>query len=541
MPDIDVNKLGDYGIIKDLDADHLPPNAWTDGENVRFRHGHVARIPGEQVVYDGASVAPYWVLPIQTASTLQLLYGGLTAAASFDGTSHTTRTRSVGGAYSASADLLWNGGVFNGIPIINNGSDVPQFWATIGSGTLADLTNWPSTHRAQILVPFGSFMVALNLTISSVEYPHRVLWSHSADPGTIPSSWDITDATKDAGERDVTDVNSGIIVGAKELAGQLFIYKGQAVWSMRYIGGQEIFGFRQVFNSFGAINNHCIVEVPRTTGRGRSTGRPPEHFVATGDDLVIHDGTSVRSIIDKKWQQYLQTALDGDNWNRSFVVTNSKEDEIWFCFPEQGQSSCSRVIIWNYEDDTISTRELPGFSYGIETFIDDEGNIGQAWADDSDSWNTDGTIWNDSVFNANTRGVLMCAPAATDFVQVDATSQFQGNDYSSYVERSGIALIGYDRQGQPQIDYNSIKLVTRVWPKVVSDASVTVKVLAQEGPESPIVYSAGFTFTPGIGQRFVDIDPPLAGRLLGIRFESNSGTSWELHGYKYDIELLGEF
>ena len=86
--------------------------------------------------------------------------------------------------------------VFGGIPILNDGFDVPQAWIGAYSTALklVDLPNWPSGMRAEVLRNFGSYLVAFNITdplTTSADgghiFPHLVQWSNPAEPGTVPT------------------------------------------------------------------------------------------------------------------------------------------------------------------------------------------------------------------------------------------------------------------------------------------------------------------------------------------------------------------
>ena len=81
-----------------------------------------------------------------------------------NGTTHSDITR-LSSAYAVTFTENWNGVVFGGIPIFNNGQDIPQMW--IGAPALAlkltNLTAWPATISAKIIRNFNSYLVAFNI------------------------------------------------------------------------------------------------------------------------------------------------------------------------------------------------------------------------------------------------------------------------------------------------------------------------------------------------------------------------------------------
>ena len=43
---IPINNVGEIGIVKDINPWELPPNVWSDGNNVRSEHGAILKSPG---------------------------------------------------------------------------------------------------------------------------------------------------------------------------------------------------------------------------------------------------------------------------------------------------------------------------------------------------------------------------------------------------------------------------------------------------------------------------------------------------------------
>src|SRR4051812_32315763 len=126
---IEIDDVAKYGVIRDMPPYQLPPEAWSLGENVRFTDDSVSRLLGETQIFGTPGVAPYFAQYISSASQPWWLYTSLTKAYVYDGSSHTDITRAVGGNYGATGALDWNGTILGGIPILNNGIDVPQYWS----------------------------------------------------------------------------------------------------------------------------------------------------------------------------------------------------------------------------------------------------------------------------------------------------------------------------------------------------------------------------------------------------------------------------
>lgn len=512
-----------------MPSHELPPEAWSDGINVRFENNKVLKGKGHVEIFDPPSVAPYWVLYAPGLVENYWLYAGSAKVYAVDqGGTHTDLTRTVGGDYAMSNDLLWNGGILGGIPIINNGVDVPQRWAEISDATkLDDLPNWPALTTARIIRPFKSFLFAFDITVNSVRSPHKVKWSHSADPGTIPDSWDHTDATKDAGETELTDAARGFIVDAKQLGDLLLIYKQASIWGVQFTGGAFIFRFFSMFDGVGAFSKNCIAQVGQ-----RGT---PRHFVFTGDDIIVHDGRTYDSVINRRLHRWLLDSLNPDTVNRAFCVTNYPERECWFCFPAGGADWPNTAFVWSWEDGAISIRELGETSFiGIGNVAEDTTPI-VSWNSDSGMWDDDVTIWSSIVNTPNEQRLLQADPVNTKLYEVDTTEQFNSINMTAFVERKGLAVVGQDRNREPKVDYSVRKLVTRMWPKLTG-GPIHIRVGGQDTVDDTVVWQAPQFFDPAV-QRYIDFT--VNHRLLAFRFESTDDVTWELEGYDLEMVLAG--
>jgi len=68
MPLVPINDLGSIGIIKDVPPYSLPPNAWSNGNNIRFLNNGVKKIRGYTEVMATCPFAPYYILPYEDAN-----------------------------------------------------------------------------------------------------------------------------------------------------------------------------------------------------------------------------------------------------------------------------------------------------------------------------------------------------------------------------------------------------------------------------------------------------------------------------------------
>ncbi|CUI02613.1 Phage protein [Janthinobacterium sp. CG23_2] len=206
MPIFKVPDAGAVGVIKDVSQHKLPPNAWTDASNMRFLDGSVRQFYGHGPVYGTPAETPLHVVPVNIGAARYWLYAGaqkiyaVTAVGGVDTHTNITRqTASVDVNY-AGAPNAWTSTVLSGIPILNAGNltDPPQRWNLNVANRCVTLDNWPAATFCKSMRAYKNFLVALHVTRAGQTFPYMVKWSHPADPGGVPISWDQNDGTKDA-------------------------------------------------------------------------------------------------------------------------------------------------------------------------------------------------------------------------------------------------------------------------------------------------------------------------------------------------------
>jgi hypothetical protein len=496
----------------------LPVNAFTNGQNVRFLDGKVQKFLGHQQVFGTNPITPYYSLPFANNVAYYWIVCGATKVYITDMTNWTNITRQSGGIdqdYSAGLDINWNGGVLGGsIPILNNGVDSPQQWYPAQSSQrLANLKydasrTWADvSYTAKIMRTFKNYIIAMDVTKSGTQYNNLVKWSASADPGSIPDTWDESDATYDAGESVVTEAGGNLIDGAA-LRDNFIIYAEDATHIMSYIGGNYVFRFGRLFDD-GILSRRCVKPVKGF------------HVVLAANDLVMHDGSNTKSIIDKKMRSWLFNNIDPDNYERCFVTPNYRKNEMWVCFPQVGSTLPDMALVWNYEDSTFGIREIPNtphIAYGV---IDP--GTSNIWDDQTTTtWDNANYIWDVRTYNPTVYYPLMLG---TNLYQGDYTEQFAGTSMTSYVERTGLDF------GAP----DAVKHISRVIPKMTGSGAVTISLGSQDYPDDSITWK-NYTFTPGTDWK---IDTRISGKFIGYKISSTGNIHWDASSFEFEVTTAG--
>lgn len=524
MPIIPFYAAGDIGIIKDIPADELDPRAWSDGRGTRFYDGKACRALGAVAVFGTPLGGPYWLMPVQAGALALWVYASLIKLYATDGATHTEVTRAAGGDYTMDKKMLWNGGTLSQIPIITNGFDVPQFWAAPGMGTdFANLTAWPAGDRCQIIKPFKNFVVAMAVTRGGVLFKHLVKWSHPAVPGSVPSSWDETDPTLQAGEVEILDELPGGIRDGLGMRDTFIIYKDNSMWGMQFVGGNSVFRFFPILLQAGIMSTHCAAAVMNGSA----------HFVATGDDFIIHDGQNARSVFTRKIKRFILNTLPSTLLDYCYCIAKPGTSEVWFNFPEAGGEYPTLSAVYNWIDETCTIR-----SFGAPNSFMDIGPsaaTSDPWDADPLTWDSDTTTWDQAFFSPHVQQLIASRPGSPLFAAIeDPISLAQ----PGYIERTGLALIGQDRvTGQLKADNEVMKLCDRIWIKATG-AAFNVQLGAQEFSNSPVVYQPQQLFTPGV-DKYLDFIP-VNGRFLAVRMDWAGTGITEIAGYDLNVTVLGQ-
>lgn len=514
---LNITDVGKYGCIQDIPAYDLPIEAWSSVENIRFRNNYAEKIKGQAEPYGTPSVAPYFMIPVQDISVQYWLYCGLTAVHVAQGTTHFDISDAT---YGATADQGWHGGLINGLPFVNNGLDAPRYWSDLSTATLlAQLPAWPANTTCMVLASIKNFLIAFDVTDTGSRNPYEYRWSHAAESGTVPSSWDYTDATLLAG-RNYLSEDGGYVKAAGLLKDELIVYREWSTYSIRYVGGNNILEHKEILNTNeGILGQHCWVNIPGD-----------RHCVLTANDLRIHNGQSSQSVLENKMRDTLFASIDTTNKQRTFLAANYKNNEVWVCFPEVGESFATKALIWNYEENTTSWRDLPGLRYGRFGVVD--ATLSGTIDSNTTIIDTNLDVIDQRLYDATKGRLLMADAANTDILVMDDTNQFNGSSYNATLQRTGVVFDG--------VEY--IKKIYRIEPVIEApDGTViTIKTGTHVAAEAAVTWGAGKSFTVGTDYKVDFNNDSNVGRFLAYEFSTTGNVEWKLHGFKIYYSVVGK-
>lgn len=185
------------------------------------------------------------------------------------------------------------------------------------------LVSQPSRH----LIAFGSEVEA-----TSVFDPLIIRW---AEQETL-TGWTIA-ADNTAGEFRLPKGNT--IIGAVQTRSEIIIFTETDLYSMRYVGGNEIFRITPLGTNISVTSQHCFIDVNGVI------------FWKGTDGFYMYDGV-IRSL-PSTLSNYL-FAQDSDGRinfaqkEKIYIGINKEHHEIWWFYPLHSELENSNYVKYNY-------------------------------------------------------------------------------------------------------------------------------------------------------------------------------------------------
>lgn len=511
MQKIVVPDVGKFGMVADIPPQELPLGAWSSLTNMRCKDGCLERFEGETSLFTTPSVTPYYIDYYQTGDQRYFVHAGTEKVFVDDGSTRTEIT--PGSLFTGSRDNRWSGGTLGGVLVMNNFADQPCYWGGNTANNLATLPGWNSAWRASVIRPFKEYLIALDITKSGVRYANMVKWSAAAEPGTVPTSWDEADPTIDAGEVDLAEETS-ILMDGLALGDMFVIYKERALYAMTYGGFPFVWTFRKLPGDVGTIARGCVAAFPGG------------HVSLTAGDVIAHAGQGPQSIIDGRNRKWLFNNIDSTYHQRSFVVNNPAKNEIWVCFPIAGSDTPNMALVWNYKEDTWTTRELANATYGAVGQLN--ASAVNTWANETATWATDDGTWN-SDLSSPAAARLVLSATAPKILLTDYGYTFDGTAFTSTAERTGLTFGENDR----------VKVLRGIYPRI--DAAAATNVTVSMGATMDVETSTSYSDTAYTVGSSYKADGFASGRALAVKFASTDNSRFRIRSFDMDVKGAGLF
>ena len=564
MANLPVRNLGGVGVVTDVNPYDLPPNAFSDARNVLFDDGRVSRAPVfKQLFPNPTSPKAFSDYTTETfadvtgtfenaegdpvtdirfvASYSDITDGEVALIADKEGGVRTYPEGSLQFATPVTGTLTsneepWAHAQIAGISVLSRKGMVP-YGRKIDTDTEYEFFSgdWPSTDTCAVVRSYLDFMIALNVTKDTDEFPTMVKWSDPIQVGTEVANvvWDPTDPANTAGENILAELRNPILDGLV-LGSQFIIYSENQVYLMEYTGSSLVFNFRRLFPTGGIINTNCVAEVEG------------KHYVFGSDDIYMHDGVSRKSLADGRVRRKIFTKILRNDFKKSFVLHDSATSLIYFCYKSNesglGFSNtdfCNKAAVYNYKNDTWTFMDLPNIVGGTEITYDLSSKNYPSATNSYQAYNT-----SYSSFSADTAKIPVMV-GVTDTVNGLTESRTYAADLptigkisiepeaetvkEAYVERLGIDL---DDTGLPLRSYKTILSITPQAEFEASEGQLTLKIGATDRASDPVVWYTEYDFRPDEVER---IDTKASGKYLAYRLSMNEIEDFKFSGFDAEV------
>lgn len=499
------------GIMTDPNPSDLPANKWSFGSNVKFRHGKAETVDGYSAVFEPAPTTLLHIMPYLFDNTPYWFGASATNIYRTTGSGAWQDMSRIAFPYSASRTNNWNGGFLAGVAILNNGTNAPQALLP-NANNFIDLPNFPSaTYLAKIIRPYKNYLIALNITKDSVQQNTTVKWSGPADPGEVPSTWDPTDPTNDAGEYPLADT-PGALVDGKKLRDAFIIYKEDSVYSMRYIGGTFVWQFQQLFDDVGMLSPNCVAEFDG------------KHFVIGRGDVYVHNGVSKQSVIDGAVKDFLFNSVSDSNIASTFVIPDYNNTEMIIAFSQStgaiASGYCDKAVVWNWSSNEWSIRDLPNIIYATQGVIDPQDP--DNWDVDTLGWDTDTTSWGSQTYNPAKNKIVMLGGSPSKCYVLGDTTRLDGTVATTYIEKSDMY---FD-------DDLQVKAFTSLTPHMFGEGIAKFWIGTNMVKDAPVEWNGPYLYRIGVDHHLTFRH---FGRFVGVKFEMTSEKYWNLNGFTMEF------
>ena len=543
---IPIEQLGAVGIVKDTPPYSLPPNAMSDGLNVRFVDNGVEKIHGYLEVMKDCPIYPqhivfvshndialpdYWIVFGNDIAVSRVIPTApvkikISCFNTNDGQWHDISPEPEVSIPEASVfGAEWNGRIlyatYNGLQ--------NWYWPLDEDGHFSHLMHFtkfePLAPTGEVrnfnrIYAFKSHVIGLG--VKSDEYesgdnPFMVTWSTPMGTYDVPNAedWDVMNPDLDAGEYELNETK-GVINGGGQIGDSFMVYKEDCIYVMNYIGPPFIFGFKVMAKDIGLLSPN---------GLDVFDGG---HVFIGNNNVYLNNGQSVQPLLSDKLQTEMFDDMSGDNYFRSFVVADKLNTEMLIAWPAQDSRHCNRGILWNWRTGTMGLRELPDIDYACEGVV----SLGQGidWdnAVNDGPWDSRSDRWGERDYWTVLQELVF-----TGYKDKKLYRNGTGNMADTQIMTSMVERTGYDL-GDP----GSVKFVRAVWPKISTygDNEVDVYVCSQMSPDDAISWEGPYKFNPNTQSK---VSCRVTGKYFGVKVEAAGDFEWRLHGYEFDTEQSG--
>jgi hypothetical protein len=488
MPRSSVN-FGPSGVVLDEVSAACGPDVYTDCMNFRVAGAGMKLVGGQALLHALAGFTPKFGMLAPVDATMYSLIMGTGGVAVSDGAAIVATLVPVGWADFPAGAMT--GAVLGGVAAFNYRGVPPWYWdGTLGAGAVAPLPGWIVGKQARVIGAFGQHLFAGGMYGAAVE-DSLLCWSDAAAAGTVPATW-IPTVTNQAGSLNLS-TGKGPIQALEGLGNSLMCWREEGVFAVEYAGLPYVYVAREISLAGGAASLNCVVQVKGT------------QVALTPGDIVQTDGTQMRSLGEGRLKDWVFSQMSKAGLALAHAYVDAGASEAVFNVALGRDDRCNYSIVWNFERDKWSVRELP-LATGAWLGMLAQG-AKRTWDGDAGTWDTESGFWDEGIPGGYRPKVLAACPDSGVQILDQGYARWTGENLTGTLERTGLRLGRGD----------AIAKLQRVIPIIEgpSGAVLQIQVGAQLAANGPVTWGSQRPFTLG---QSVKHDCNARGRFVAIRF-----------------------
>lgn len=499
-------------VAPDLVPQDAPRDVWNEARNVYFRNGESLRAIGDTPTLQGTTGTPETCVFLRISGQGFWVYATNDAVFVHDGSTF----------YDITPPDVWNIGtdaatftscVLGGVAYINASDRAPVYWAGDIAEKAKPLDDWPENGRCIALRAHKSFLFAVGM-LSDSENGQVVRWSDAVEPGAVVDTWN--PAPDNLAGFVILAPLASPCLDALTLRDTFMVYKNESVFGLDFIGGNEVFAARKLFNESGIASTNAV------------TAFGDQHlFVDAVGDVKLTDGVRNQSVLDGRAQRRFYAAFTQNLAGRFSAVTLARESLSLVIYPTTDDRFGNQALVYDHTSQAIGFRDMPNVRCAAEgSALSDVGNANKwsgqvgSWANVNRSWDNDFRAASlDDVIIGGAFGFAVASANANDFID---------GEVNAALSKLGLSF------GNAQ----ARKMISRVWPKMSGDVGdvIIFRVSGQEITGGPVNLGPELPFV--IGQDY-PIHCMVQGRFLGLEVRSTGGGAWRLGSIDVEYREVG--
>jgi hypothetical protein len=596
MPLVPVQNVGQVGIIRDIPPYSLPPNAWSNGNNVRFIDNGVSKIAGYKEILTSCPMVPYQILFSEYGGTDYWLAFGLNKIAVHNGSTWTDVTRQATGALDGGitdADetiTLVDASAFPSSGTIQIDSEEIQYTGKSTNDLTGCVRGYNSTDEAAhltgaIVTPTGTTATGDNNYSATADENWRTTIIGNVIVATngvdTPQMWplsagvpSVTTPFKELENWPATNVSCKTIVAFRSFLIGLNVeigatnYPSLVKWSSEATAYSPPSSWDET-NPALSCGEYELTESPGAIIDAMPLGDTLQiykddsvtimtwigsPFIFSFKTLSPNIGLLAKNCVaefdkghfffgnaDCYWNngQTVQALLP--NKMRRAVFDSINGDNYKKCFVVADYNRNEMLACYPEGESTFCNKAIIWHwinnTFSIRDLPDLSAiSMGVQQIGSGEDWDDQTQIWDVS---SEQWGAENYTNVLNNLVFCSPGNTKLYRD--TYGQKNDTALMTsyIERTGISLGDESSVKHVSAVYPKmdITGDNTVNVYVASQMSPEDAIRWTGPTRFNPNSQSK---VSCRNSGKYFGVKFETASDVAWKLHGLEFEVVPAGK-